>query len=57
MRLSYGRMFTDKLDGQHGIARSRLADLVQRFPAVIAEVDARNGRFTIVSHRSARPIH
>ncbi|MFN0180643.1 MAG: glucose-6-phosphate isomerase [Gemmatimonadales bacterium] len=41
MRLSYGRMFTDKLDGQHGIARSRLADLVQRFPAVIAEVDAR----------------
>jgi glucose-6-phosphate isomerase len=41
MRLSYGRMFADKLDGQHGIARSRLADLVQRFPAVIAEVDAR----------------
>ena len=41
MKLHYGRMFTDKLDGEHGLARSRLQDLAQRFPAVVAEVDAR----------------
>ena len=41
MRLHYGRMFTDKLDGHHGIARSQILELVQRFPTVVAEVEAR----------------
>ncbi|MBM4187603.1 MAG: glucose-6-phosphate isomerase [Gemmatimonadetes bacterium] len=44
MKLSYGRMFSDKLDGQHGLARAQLNDLIQRFPAVIAEVDTRRQR-------------
>jgi glucose-6-phosphate isomerase len=41
MKLHYGRMFTDKLDGQHGIARSQIHELVQRFPTVVAEIEAR----------------
>ena len=44
MKLHYGRMLTDKLDGQHGLARSRLADLSQRFPAIQAEVETRRGQ-------------
>lgn len=41
MKLHYGRIFADKLDGTHGLPRTRVADLVQRFPSVIAEVRAR----------------
>ena len=36
LRLSYGRMFQDRLDGTHGIPRARLAGLEKRFPAVLA---------------------
>ncbi|MGE3617022.1 MAG: glucose-6-phosphate isomerase [Gemmatimonadales bacterium] len=41
MKLHYGRMLSDKLDGQHGLARSRLTELAQRFPAIMAEVEKR----------------
>src|SRR3989442_10678008 len=41
MKLHYGRMLSDKLDGQHGLGRARLGDLVQRFPTVLAEVETR----------------
>src|SRR5438445_1763866 len=41
MKLHYGRMLSDKLDGQHGLGRPRLGDLVQRFPTVLAEVETR----------------
>jgi glucose-6-phosphate isomerase len=41
MKLRYGRMIADKLDGEHGLPRSRLQDLAQRFPAVLSDVRAR----------------
>ena len=41
MRLEYGRIFTDQLDGEHGLPRPRLQDLLQRFPEVLAEVKSR----------------
>ena len=41
MRLHYGRMLSDKLDGEHGLPRARLADLAQRFPEIQLEVKAR----------------
>ena len=41
MKLSYGRMFSDKLDGEHGLSRGRLDDLVHRFPGVLGDVRAR----------------
>ncbi|HEU5218142.1 MAG TPA: glucose-6-phosphate isomerase [Gemmatimonadales bacterium] len=41
MKLHFGRIFADKLDGAHGLPRARLTDLVQRFPNVLAEVRAR----------------
>jgi len=41
MKLHYGRIFADKLDGTHGLPRARLQDLVQRFPTVLAEVRSR----------------
>ncbi|MGE0554251.1 MAG: glucose-6-phosphate isomerase [Gemmatimonadales bacterium] len=41
MKLHYGRLLADKLDGQHGLPRTQLDDLVQRFPGVLAEVAAR----------------
>jgi len=44
MKLHYGRMLTDKLDGQHGLTRNRLQELAQRFPAVAAEVETRRGQ-------------
>lgn len=44
MKLHYGRMLNDKLDGQHGLPRHRLQELAQRFPAVAAEVDTRRGQ-------------
>ena len=44
LRLSYGRMFQDRLDGTHGLARARLAELAARFPQVLAEVAARRAQ-------------
>jgi glucose-6-phosphate isomerase len=41
MRMSYGRMLADRLDGEHGLPRGRLGELVRRFPAVQAEVRER----------------
>ncbi len=41
MRLSYGRMFQDRLDGDHGLPRAQLDQLAQRFADVHAEVRAR----------------
>ena len=41
MRLHYGRMLADALDGTHGLPRPRLDDLVQRFPQILDEVRAR----------------
>ncbi len=41
LRLEYGRMLQDGLDGLHGLTRAQLADLGRRFPGVHAEVRAR----------------
>jgi glucose-6-phosphate isomerase len=38
IRLAYGRMFRDALDGSHGLPRDRLAELAARFGAIQAEV-------------------
>ncbi len=38
IKLRYGRMFRDALDGEHGFDRTRLADLVTRFASIQAEV-------------------
>ncbi len=44
MKLHYGRMLSDKLDGQHGLGRNRMAELVQRFGGVLAEVETRRSQ-------------
>lgn len=41
MKLHYGRILSDKLDGEHGLPRARLSDLAQRFPDILSEVRAR----------------
>jgi len=41
IRLAYGRMLQDGLDGTHGLPRARLAELEARFAAVQAEVRRR----------------
>ena len=41
IRLAYGRMLQDSLDGTHGLPRARLAELEARFAAVQAEVRRR----------------
>ena len=41
MKLHYGRIFTDKLDGRHGLPRARMEDLALKFPSVLSEVRAR----------------
>ncbi|HEU4649074.1 MAG TPA: glucose-6-phosphate isomerase [Gemmatimonadales bacterium] len=43
IRLAYGRMLQDGLDGEHGLPRARLAELASRFGAVQAEVRERRG--------------
>jgi len=43
MRMSYRRMLADGLDGEHGLPRGRLGELVRRFPAVQGEVRERRG--------------
>lgn len=41
MKLHYGRILSDKLDGEHGLPRARLTDLAQRFPDILNEMRAR----------------
>jgi glucose-6-phosphate isomerase len=41
IRLAYGRMLRDGLDGEHGMPREQLADLARRFPAIRQEVQNR----------------
>ncbi|HZA93809.1 MAG TPA: glucose-6-phosphate isomerase [Gemmatimonadales bacterium] len=41
IKLHYGRIFRDALDGEHGVPRERLAELAGRFPSVQAEVRRR----------------
>jgi glucose-6-phosphate isomerase len=41
IKLSYGRMFQDRLDGVHGLPRSHLAELARRFGGVQEEVRRR----------------
>ena len=41
MKLHYGRMLTENLDGQHGLTRERLHALTSRFPSVHAELRTR----------------
>jgi glucose-6-phosphate isomerase len=43
IKLEYGRMFQDSLDGRHGLTRARLAELNAKFGAVQAEVRRRRG--------------
>ncbi|HEY5939645.1 MAG TPA: glucose-6-phosphate isomerase [Gemmatimonadales bacterium] len=41
IKLRYGQMFRDALDGQHGLDRARLAELATSFAAIQAEVRRR----------------
>lgn len=41
LRLEYGRMLQEGLDGDHGLSRAQLADLGRRFPGILSEVKAR----------------
>ncbi len=41
MKLQYGRIIQDRLDGQHGLPRRRLEELARRFGDVQAEVRTR----------------
>jgi len=41
IRLRYGRMFRDQLDGEHGLDRARLTELSGRFEAIRTEVGDR----------------
>ncbi len=44
MKLHYGRMFSDRLDGVHGLSRPRLVELARQFGEVQAEVRRRRGQ-------------
>jgi glucose-6-phosphate isomerase len=44
MKLHYGRMFSDQLDGEHGLPRARLTELARRFGDVQAEVRRRRSQ-------------
>jgi len=41
IKLRYGRMFGDALDGEHGLDRARLGELAIRFAAIQADVGGR----------------
>jgi len=41
IKLRYGRMFQDQLDGEHGLSRARLTELALRFGAIRTEVSHR----------------
>jgi glucose-6-phosphate isomerase len=44
MKVHYARMFSDRLDGEHGLPRTRLPDLARQFGKVQAEVRQRRGQ-------------
>jgi glucose-6-phosphate isomerase len=44
MKLHYGRLMSDRLDGEHGLPRPRLVELARRFGEVQAEVRQRRGQ-------------
>lgn len=44
MKLHYARMLSDRLDGVHGLPRTRVAELVRRFGDVQAEVRRRRSQ-------------
>lgn len=44
MKLHYGRMFSDRLDGVHGLSRPRLVELARHFGDVQAEVRRRRSQ-------------
>ncbi|HEX5005440.1 MAG TPA: glucose-6-phosphate isomerase [Gemmatimonadales bacterium] len=54
MKLRYGRILQDRLDGEHGLPRRRLDELARRFGAVQAEVRARSAAGEYGFHRLAR---
>ena len=41
IRLAYGRMFRDALDGEHGLPREHLVELTRRFAGIRQEVEKR----------------
>jgi glucose-6-phosphate isomerase len=41
LRLEYGRMLQEGLDGEHGLSRAQLAELGKRFPGILSEVRSR----------------
>jgi glucose-6-phosphate isomerase len=41
IKLQYGRLLRDSLDGEHGLSRERVSELAARFPSVQAEVRRR----------------
>jgi len=41
IKLRYGRMLRDALDGEHGLDRTRLAELAARFPAIQTDIRGR----------------
>lgn len=47
MKLDYSRTLSDRLDGDHGLPRAKLPDLVKRFPEILDEVRLRrrNGEY------------
>src|SRR5205807_622867 len=49
MKLHYGRVLADRLDGEHGLPRARLEDLIQRFPAVLRRTDPRRVFVNVIS--------
>jgi glucose-6-phosphate isomerase len=54
IRLAYGRMFQDSLDGTHGLPRARLTDLASRFAAVQEEVRRRRSAGEYAFHGLVR---
>lgn len=54
IRLAYGRMFQDRLDGIHGLPRGRLAELASRFPEVQGEVRRRRAAGEYGFHQLVR---
>ena len=44
MKFHYGRMLSDRLDGEHGIPRTRITELARRFGDVQAEVRRRRSQ-------------
>ncbi|HWA57682.1 MAG TPA: glucose-6-phosphate isomerase [Gemmatimonadales bacterium] len=44
MKFLYGRMLSDRLDGEHGLSRARVAELARRFGEVQSEVRRRRSQ-------------